>query len=856
MRKKSRTEKLEAKVDKLAEKETKKEEKNRAKNLMRIKSVQSFCPVKDVVNGIIVTVDNRFVKLMEFSPINFTLRSAEEQDAIAASFARVLKIMPVNVQFKIISKKADVTGFIESIRGNMANEGNENCRILQQEQIDLINQVAWTQGVNRRFFVIFEYENQYRNRKPTFGDIADWLNTTADRIASMMNQCENEVLSPVGDDMYTLSVLYSIISRAQSQTKPFSDRYSETVARYVADQSMDTTRTSWMPVTDLICPQQIDTSRSSHYIVVDGMYYAFGYIPSAAYPPRCIAGWLSILINMGEGIDIDFYVKKEQPSKIQSKLQFNLRKSKSKARHSEDSSADYEDTISSIEAAYYLRSGLSSGEDFCYMATLITVTAYSKENLEDRMIAIRNFLAAHDLRLQECWFQHEAAFLMSFPLCKWDDDIFNKAKRNILTTSLSSAYPFVSFEITDENGIFYGVNKANKSLVFVDNFDSSKYNNANMAILGTSGAGKTYTLQCLALRMREKGQQVFIIAPEKGHEMERACRSIGGTYIKISAGSAQCINIMEIRKRDTTMTEILDGGVDGGESILMKKIQQLHIFFSLLIPDMNYEERQLLDEAIGMTYKGFGITDDNASLDDPNNPGHYRPMPILQDLHEELKKGGEETKRLYNILSRYVTGSAKSFNRPTNVDLNNQYVVLDVSSLSKEMLPVGMFIVLDYVWDKIREDRTKRKAIFLDELWTLIGAKASIESAEFVLEIFKVIRGYGGAAIAATQDLNDFFALDNGRFGKGIINNARIKFIMKLEVEEAKSVGSALRLSKAELREITRFERGQGLLAANSNHAMIEVRASRHENDLITTDRAELERIAHEKLRKMEYANQ
>ena len=189
MRKKSRTEKLEAKVDKLAEKETKKEEKNRAKNLMRIKSVQSFCPVKDVVNGIIVTVDNRFVKLMEFSPINFTLRSAEEQDAIAASFARVLKIMPVKVQFKIISKKADVTGFIESIKGNMANEGNENCRILQQEQIDLINQVAWTQGVNRRFFFFFEYEKQYRNPKTTFGDISDWANTTAEPIASRMNQC-------------------------------------------------------------------------------------------------------------------------------------------------------------------------------------------------------------------------------------------------------------------------------------------------------------------------------------------------------------------------------------------------------------------------------------------------------------------------------------------------------------------------------------------------------------------------------------------------------------------------------------------------------------------------------------------
>lgn len=852
MSKKSRTERLERKVDRMVARESKKEERAKKKHMMRIKAIQSFSPIRDVVDGIIVTKDNRFVKILEFSPINFTLRSAEEQDTIVAGFARVLKVMPVKAQFKVISRKADVTRFIKSIEACIENEQNANCRKLEQEQIDLIRRVGWEQGVSRRFFIIFEFENPYRNRKPSFEDIKEWLNATASRIISMMGQCENELLSPLQDnDEFTLGVLYSILSRAQSQQKTFETRRIETIARYVSDDTLDLEKEAYMPVNDFICPSQIDTSRSSHYIVIDGMYYAFGYIPSASYPHTCFAGWLSLLINMGEGIDVDFFVKKESTSKIQNKIQFNLRRNKSKARHAEDSSADYDDTINAIDAAYYLRAGLGSGEDFCYMATLITVTAYSAEDLEDRLVAIRNFLAAHDLAMKECWFQHEEAFLMSLPICKWNDNIFNKAKRNILTTSLASAYPFVSFEVTDENGIFYGVNKSNGSMVFIDNFDSSKYNNANMALLGTSGAGKTYTLQCIALRMREKMQQVFIIAPEKGHEMERACRCVGGQYIKISAGSEQCINIMEIRKRDTTVSEILDGTVDGGESILTKKIQQLHTFFSLLVPDINYEEKQLLDEAIGMTYRKFGITDDNASLDDPNNPGHYKPMPVLGDLHEELKKGGNETKRLYNILSRYVTGSAKSFNRHTNVDLNNQYIVLDVSLLSKEMLPVGMFIVLDYVWDKIREDRTKRKAIFLDELWTLIGAKASIESAEFVLEIFKVIRGYGGAAIAATQDLNDFFALDNGRFGKGIINNARIKFIMKLESEEAKSVGEALHLSKAELREISRFERGEGLLAANTNHVMIQVKASQTENDLITTDRAELERLARQKMHEM-----
>ena len=158
-----------------------------------------------------------------------------------------------------------------------------------------------------------------------------------------------------------------------------------------------------------------------------------------------------------------------------------------------------------------------------------------------------------------------------------------------------------------------------------------------------------------------------------------------------------------------------------------------------------------------------------------------------------------------------------------------------------------MFIVLDYVWDKAREDRTAKKAIFLDELWTLIGAKASVETAEFVLEIFKVIRGYGGSAIAATQDLNDFFALDNGRFGKGIINNAKIKFIMQLEQEEAEYVQDTLRLSDSELQQLTHFDKGEGLLCANSNHVVIKVKSSTTENELITTDPSELAAIAERK---------
>lgn len=829
-------------------KKQKNSKSNSDKNMITVQSTQAFSPIRDISGDIIITKDRRFIKIMEISPINFLLRSADEQRDIVMSFESALKVMPAKVQFKVISRKADVSTFIDKINKDMGKEQNGNCRRLQQEQIDLIRSVSAREGISRRFFIVFEYESQGQSglkKSATFEEIKAELETTALRIQNMLFRCGNEVL-PFESDEDLYEVLYTIMSKGESEKKPFSVRMSETISRYLADTGYDIEKDAYIPVNDFLAPQSIDF-KSSKYIVIDGIYYSFAYIPGKSYGNSAVPGWLSLFINLGEGIDLDFFVKKEPIAAVSQKLQYALRYNKVKARDMEDTSTDYDDVTSAISSGYYLKAGIAAGQDFCYMSTLLTITAHSLDELEWRTNEVKMYLLSQGLKINLCWFMQEEAFTMSLPLCKYDEEIFKKSKRNILSSSLASAYPFVSFEVNDENGILFGTNKANNSLVFVDNFDSKKYKNANIAILGTSGAGKTYTLQCMALRMRERGTQVFIIVPKKGDEFKRACEAIGGEYVKISAGSNQNINIMEIRKKDTSVSELIDGDMSAKDSIMARKVQQLHTFFTLLIPDITYEEKQLLDEALVKTYEKHGITNDNNSLIDPENPDRYREMPVLGDLHEILNGIGERAERLYNILSRYVTGSAASFNGQTNVNLDNQYIVLDVSELTNEMLPVGMFIALDYVWDKAREDRTKRKAIFLDELWTLIGAKSSREAAEFVLEIFKVIRGYGGSAIAATQDLNDFFALDDGRFGKGIINNAKIKMIMQLEQEEASRVSETLNLSESEVHQVTHFQRGESLLTANSNHVLVKFRASATEHDLVTTDRNDLEKMAESK---------
>ena len=800
-----------------------------------INPAAEYLPIAKIENGIIYTKDHRYLKIIEVMPINFLLRSAREQRNIIYSFISYLKISPVRIQFKVLTKRADLNKHTDIVRSEMEKESDPNCRMLQEDYLELISKIGSKEATTRRFFIIFEYE-QYGRRGNEEADAVSSLRTATRTATSYLKQCGNEVLSYENEDEFTVDVLYSILCRQSSSDAPITQRIQDVIAQYIrTGKDPDT-----IPCTEFFAPQVLDFTHS-RYVCIDGLYHSYHLIPSSGYKSQVPAGWMSLLVNAGDGIDVDLFLEKQPKERMIQKLGQQLRINRSKIKETSDTNSDFDDLDGAIRSGYFLKDGMANNEDFYYMSILITITAESPEDLEWREREMRKLLVSQDMNISPCSFRQEQAFLSVLPLASLDRKLYERAKRNVLTNGAASCYPFTAYELSDDNGILLGVNKYNNSLVIVDIFNSTVYKNANISIMGTSGAGKTFTMQLMALRMRRKGTQVFIIAPLKGHEFLRACRNTGGEFIQISPASSNCINVMEIRRTDRTVDELLDG-VPIERSELAAKIQQLHIFFSLLIPDMDHEEKQLLDEALVNTYKAKGITHDNASLWDPDRPGQYRRMPILGDLHEILL-ASTETRRLANILNRLVHGSASTFNQQTNVQLDNKYTVLDISELSGDLLPVGMFVALDYVWDKAKENRTMEKAIFIDECWQLIGSTGNRIAAEFVLEIFKIIRGYGGSAICATQDLNDFFALEDGKYGKGIINVCKTKILLNLEDEEAQRVQSTLRLSDAEIMEITHFERGSGLISTNNNNITVEFRCSDLEKSLITTDRRELQEL-------------
>lgn len=817
----------------------------------KLSFTQDFIPIKNLDHGTIETADGRYIKILEVEPINFMLRSAEEQYAIISSFASWLKISPVHLQFKSITRKADSDKHIAMLRKEMETEESEQCKKLSEGYIRLIKDVGSREALTRRFFLIFRYEELRRNENSDYGQICSTLLTAEQNARAYFMQCGNNILQPKDPDEATAEILYMFFNRRSCVEEPFHSRVDRIVLDTMAAKNkvIGIDPVPHIRMAHFIAPRGIDLTHRN-YIIMDGLYYSFLYIKGNGYPNKVRAGWMSSLINAGEGIDVDVFLRRENRSKTIDKVAQRIRLNRTKLKSMQDTSTDYEELTGSIQAGYFIKQGIANyNEDLFYMSVFVTVSARTYEELMWRKQQMTDMLKSMDMYVSDCSFQQEDALRTVMPFLQISPKLEKKSKRNVLTSGAASTYMFTSFEMSDDTGVLLGINRHNNSLCIVDLFDTKKNKNANLNLLGTSGAGKTFTMQLLALRMRMRGIQCYIIAPIKGHEFRRACNRIGGQFIKIAPGSPHCINIMEIRHTISPEMELIDE-LDYSEmdSLLAQKIQQLMIFFSLLIPDMTNEEEQMLDEALIRTYGKFGITHDNDSVYADRNavPPKMKTMPILGDLHEELQKN-EMTRRIAVIVSRFVTGSAQSFNQQTNVDLSNKYIVLDLSELKGKLLPVGMMIALDYVWDKIKSDRTKKKAIMIDEIWQLIGAGSNRMAAEFCLEIFKVIRGFGGAAISATQDLSDFFGLEDGRYGRAIINNSKNKIILNLEPDEAEFVRDTLKLTKTEIRSITRFERGEALICSNNSKVPVIIKASKEEQEMITTDRAELEAILKER---------
>lgn len=822
--------------------------KNRKRNAKKNGSLytQDLVPIRKIEQGVVEYKDGSYAKVVEVEPINFTLRSYAEQEDILYSFMAYLKVCPPVIRFKSITRRADIDAHINKIYEGLKDEPDSRPHELASAYAQLLRQLGSREALTRRFFTIIPYFGP----KVPIGEVAVRLENDVTTLRSFLSQCGNNLKSSETPNMNAMELFYVQFNPASSIAEPVMSRINKVGFDVCAKANIDLSKMKkppQIPPSMFVAPRGVDFTHPDYYIM-DGMYYTHMYITADGYPNKVYGGWLSSIVNAGDGIEVDVQLERKDRGKTLEDVSRRMRMNKSRLKGIDDSRTDFEDLASTVASCSFIKASLQqNNEDLYYMYVLITVSDRTYKGLQYKTKQLSTILKGADIQVSSCKWEQEEALQTCLPTTYINKSIKRKAGRNVTTSGASSSYIFSSFEMTDENGVLMGLNKQNSTLCILDLFNSRIYKNANMVIIGTSGSGKTFTMQLMALRMRLLGIQSFIVAPFKGHEFKRACINIGGQYVKISPASSNCINLLEIRPIDVADEEYFEyGSFDPNQdTYLAKKTQQVKAFFSLLLPTITNLEETVLDEAIIECYRRKGITHDNESIFIPGIR-KTKPMPILGDLYEVLSEKPEAC-NLATIIRTFVSGSAQSFNQQTNVDLDNKYIVIDISELSGKLLPVGMFIALDFVWDKVMADRTQKKAIFIDEVWKLIGGSSNQYAADFVLQIFKIIRGYGGAAITATQDLHDFFTLQDGKFGAGIVNNAKTKLVLDLEPDEADYVKNAFKLSDTEIRRIRGSERGEGLIISNSNKVTVKIIPSPLEQELITTDRAENEAIVKRK---------
>ncbi|MCL2274207.1 MAG: hypothetical protein FWC16_04705 [Defluviitaleaceae bacterium] len=411
----------------------------RGKLIRSTNELADYIPIKKIKNGIIYTADGRYVKIIEVTPINFLLRTPKEQRSIIWSFVSFLKISPIKMQLKCLSKKADIEKHLNIAKVDLQKETNAECRSLQQDYMNLLYNIGSKEAVSRRFFIIFEYE-PYLRAKDIEADAIANLNTITATARTYLAQCGNDIVEHDNDDEFTTEVLYQMLNRKSSFDVPLSARRREVIVDYATKYGKVEVKD--IPAVEYAAPHYIDFTHMN-YIKMDGMYIAYLVVPTQGFKTHVQAGWISLLVNAGEGIDIDIYLAKQPKEKISQSLGRHIRMNKSKIKDAQDTNDDFDDLAGSIHGGYYMKRGIANNEDFYYANILITITGATKETLDWRVREMQKKMIAQDMTVQMCTFRMEDAFISSLPLASIEMNLYKWSRRNMLTSGgskLLSAY--------------------------------------------------------------------------------------------------------------------------------------------------------------------------------------------------------------------------------------------------------------------------------------------------------------------------------------------------------------------------------------------------------------------------------
>jgi len=536
----------------------------------------------------------------------------------------------------------------------------------------------------------------------------------------------------------------------------------------------------------------------------------------SAYPRILSIGWVGRLINLDLPLDLSFFIHPVNTVKVLKNLrkkvtqiqsQINIENEKGLSRNPE------------LEMAYRnieeLRDKLQEGTEKVFkFGMYVNIYAKNLNDLEKNTDILESSLEAMSIFTKKAVFRMKEGFDSCVPLCS--DKLMIGTDLN--TAPLSTAFPFISSNVTSNEGIMYGINKHNNSLILFDRFSME---NANMVVFAKSGAGKSYVVKLEILRSMMLGTESIIIDPED--EYRYLAEAVGGSYISVSLNSSHHINPFSLQANEE----------ENMQEILRSNASDLIGLLRLMLGNISPEEETVLERSIKEVYSIRDINEQTTLKELAQ-----KTMPLMSDFYEILKnmQGGES---LAMRVEKYTKGIYKGFlNQPSNIILKNRLIVFNIRDLEDELRPIAMYLILKYIWNEVRFN-VKKRLITIDEAWWMMQYE---DGAKFLFSIAKRIRKYYGGLTTITQDISDFLVSTHG---KAIVSNSSIQVLMKQSKSSVDAVADTFYLTDKEKYFLMETQVGEGIFFAGNKRAAIQVVASYNEDKLITTNpsqRAELKR--------------
>ena len=582
-------------------------------------------------------------------------------------------------------------------------------------------------------------------------------------------------------------------------------RQPKTQQEAAAKQAVEKFEAGLVSVRDLVAPAAMEIAND--HLLINGRFVRTLFV--LTYPQYIETNWLNAIINYDGDLDIAMHITPVDSANIMATLRRKVTEMESSIRINQEKGAIRDPELEiAYQDAEELRDRLQRGiEKFFHFGLYFTIYAKTQEELTSITQHIETVLGGQLVYTKHALLQMEQGFNSSLPLGLDELDIV----RNMTSSSLATTFPFTSVDLTTGKGVLYGINRHNNSLILFDRFDLE---NANMTVFAKSGAGKSYAVKLEILRSAMFGTDVMVIDPE--NEYEALAKAVGGSYIAISLNSDKRINPFDLPDM---------GPEADGEKVLRSAIIALLGLMNLLVGTLTPEEDALMDKAIHETYALKDITNDIAT--------HKNPMPTMADLQQVLDnmQGAES---LSQRLSKYTRGTfAGIFNQPTNFELDKGLVVFNIRDLEEALRPIAMYVVLNYIWNKIRFD-IKKRLLVIDEAWILMQYE---DSAKFLYSIAKRARKYYLGLTTITQDVEDFLG---SKYGKAVVANSSLQLLFRQSPASIDVVADTFNLTQGEKFLLLESEVGEGLFFAGTNHAAIKVVASFVEDKIVTSDPAQL----------------